>query len=64
MPPLKVKNCKYNQGKISLYRRVMVQKDTGSLVSLVLLISCGGVRLSPVGMSGIIWPIVPAPDDI
>jgi hypothetical protein len=28
-----------------------------------LLVSCGGVRLSPVGMSDTIWPIVPAPDD-
>jgi hypothetical protein len=27
------------------------------------LISWGGVRLSPLGTSVTIWPIVPAPDD-
>jgi hypothetical protein len=29
----------------------------------VLLVSWGGVRLSPLGTSATIWPIVPAPDD-
>jgi hypothetical protein len=28
-----------------------------------LLISWGGVRLSPLGMSATMWPIIPAPDD-
>jgi hypothetical protein len=28
-----------------------------------LLISWGGVRLSPLGMSATSWPIVPVPDD-
>jgi hypothetical protein len=27
------------------------------------LVSWGGVRLSPLGTSATIWPIVPAPDD-
>jgi hypothetical protein len=27
------------------------------------LVSWGGVRLSPLGMSATNWPIVPAPDD-
>jgi hypothetical protein len=30
---------------------------------MIILISCGGVRLSPLGTSAIIWPIVPAPDN-
>jgi hypothetical protein len=29
----------------------------------LFIISCGGVRLSPLGTSVTIWPIVPAPDD-
>jgi hypothetical protein len=33
-----------------------------SLVSLSL-VSQGGVRLSPLGTSATIWPIVPVPDD-
>jgi hypothetical protein len=28
-----------------------------------LLVSCGVVRLSPLGTSATNWPIVPAPDD-
>jgi hypothetical protein len=27
------------------------------------LVSCGGVRLGPLGTSAITWPIVRAPDD-
>jgi hypothetical protein len=27
------------------------------------LVSWGGVRLSPLGTSATVWPIVPAPDD-
>jgi hypothetical protein len=30
----------------------------------LVLVSCGGVRLSPLGTSATNWPIVPAPDDI
>jgi hypothetical protein len=30
---------------------------------LFFLVSLGGVRLSPLGTSATIWPIVPAPDD-
>jgi hypothetical protein len=32
-------------------------------LSISFLVSCGGVRLSPLGTSATIWPIVPAPDD-
>jgi hypothetical protein len=31
--------------------------------ALVFLVSCGGVRLSPLGNWATIWPIVPDPDD-
>jgi hypothetical protein len=30
---------------------------------VTFLVSWGGVRLSPLGTSATIWPIVPAPDD-
>jgi hypothetical protein len=30
---------------------------------IFFLVSCGGVRLSPLDTSATIWPIVPAPDD-
>jgi hypothetical protein len=30
---------------------------------ILFLVSCGGVRLSPLGTSATNWPIVPAPDD-
>jgi hypothetical protein len=33
------------------------------LFLLIFLISWGGVRLSPLGTSATVWPIVPAPDD-
>jgi hypothetical protein len=33
------------------------------ITSCFFLVSWGGVRLSPLGMSATIWPIVPAPDD-
>jgi hypothetical protein len=29
----------------------------------MMLVSCGGVRLSPHGTSATLWPIVPTPDD-
>jgi hypothetical protein len=35
----------------------------GELVVFVFLVSCGGVRLSPLGTLTTNWPIVPAPDD-
>jgi hypothetical protein len=35
----------------------------GVYVYVVSLVSWGGVRLSPLGMSATKWPIVPAPDD-
>jgi hypothetical protein len=35
---------------------------TGPFFSF-LLVSWGGVRLSPLGTSATNWPIVPAPDD-
>jgi hypothetical protein len=28
-----------------------------------IIVSCGGVRLSPLGRSATIWPIVPAPNN-
>jgi hypothetical protein len=34
-----------------------------SCLSLFFLVSCGGVRLNPLGTSASNWPIVPAPDD-
>jgi hypothetical protein len=30
----------------------------------LVLVSWGGVRLSPLGMSATNWPIAPAPDDM
>jgi hypothetical protein len=33
------------------------------VVFFFFLVSLGGVRLSPLGTSANIWPIVPAPDD-
>jgi hypothetical protein len=36
---------------------------TQTIRGTFFLVSCGGVRLSPLGTSAINWPIVPVPDD-
>jgi hypothetical protein len=43
-------------------QRLMSEDDTLHS-SFSFLVSCGGVRLSPLGASATIWAIVPAPDD-
>jgi hypothetical protein len=34
-----------------------------STTLILLLVSLGGVRLSPLGTSATNWPVLPAPDD-
>jgi hypothetical protein len=40
-----------------------LHSDRTSTFSLVILVSWGGVRLSPLGTSATNWTIMPAPDD-
>jgi hypothetical protein len=42
---------------------ILVPIRDGILVCFFFLVSWAGVRLSPLGTSANIWPIVPAPDD-
>jgi hypothetical protein len=56
--------CK-GRGGLSLIHSSLAtanERDRHCLLVL-LLVSCGGVRLSLLGTSVIVWPIVPAPDD-
>jgi hypothetical protein len=60
-------------GNISLERFVTVIINSTEIwvgisfsvlrLGLIFLISCGGVRLNPLGTSATIWPVVPAQDD-
>jgi hypothetical protein len=49
----------YGVGDLAICLRVKFLQP----LEVSVLIFWGGVRLSPLGTSSIIWPIVPAPDD-
>jgi hypothetical protein len=42
---------------------VLISTENKSVHSLLSLVSWSGVRLSTLGTSASIWPIVPSPDD-
>jgi hypothetical protein len=42
---------------------MFISVKQNNFLFFIYFISWGGVRLSPLGTSETIWPIVPAPDD-